>query len=120
MYFISPVFHSTAHDTTYRGHFIPANTRILPLLSEIHSDQAHFPNPDMFDPDRKVRTSPQSPVTIMFNVQFCVLIAAHGRRLQCFSCKSVATKSTVIDPRQGYMGSLKMKKIGRGMGLIMH
>jgi hypothetical protein len=59
----------------------------------------------------------QESLSIFFH-----LIADHGRRLQCFRWKSVATKSTdigwIYDPRQGQIISLK--KIGSGIGLILH
>ncbi|CAN6244897.1 unnamed protein product [Urochloa humidicola] len=39
-------------DVRYKGYFIPAGWKVLPILSSVHLDPAHYVNPQQFDPRR--------------------------------------------------------------------
>ncbi|XP_078503735.1 cytochrome P450 2K1-like [Lissotriton helveticus] len=42
--------HETAMDVHFKGYFIPKGTYVIPLLSSVHNDKAHFERPDEFNP----------------------------------------------------------------------
>ncbi|KAH7080786.1 cytochrome P450 [Paraphoma chrysanthemicola] len=44
--------HATTKDDTYKGFRIPAGTRIIPNAYSIHFDEAKYPNPDLYIPER--------------------------------------------------------------------
>lgn len=43
---------TAAVDTTIDGWDVPAGTVVTPVFSELHRNEAHWPDPDRFDPDR--------------------------------------------------------------------
>ncbi|XP_053316446.1 cytochrome P450 2B19-like [Spea bombifrons] len=43
--------HMTTQDVTFKGYFIPKNTQIIPLLTSVLKDKAHFEKPDQFYPE---------------------------------------------------------------------
>ncbi|XP_063297706.1 cytochrome P450 2K1-like [Pelobates fuscus] len=47
----SNIPHATTQDVTLKGHFIPKGTHVLPLLTSVLKDKAHFENPDYFFPE---------------------------------------------------------------------
>ncbi|XP_018428475.1 PREDICTED: cytochrome P450 2K4-like [Nanorana parkeri] len=42
--------HATTQDVTFRGHFLPKGTYVIPLLASVLQDKNHFERPDEFYP----------------------------------------------------------------------
>ncbi|XP_075057360.1 cytochrome P450 2K1-like [Mixophyes fleayi] len=42
--------HATAQDVTFKGYFLPKGTYVIPLLTSVLRDEAHFEKPDEFYP----------------------------------------------------------------------
>ncbi|KAJ1149060.1 hypothetical protein NDU88_001879 [Pleurodeles waltl] len=42
--------HETTMDVQFKGYFIPKDTYVIPLLSSVLNDQAHFERPEEFNP----------------------------------------------------------------------
>ncbi|EIN09176.1 cytochrome P450 [Punctularia strigosozonata HHB-11173 SS5] len=49
--------HSSIEDDEYRGGYIPKDTTVLPNIYAMLHDEAHYKNPNEFDPDRYLPTS---------------------------------------------------------------
>ncbi|KAF9559433.1 cytochrome P450 [Agrocybe pediades] len=69
--------HTTSQDDVYKGYHIPKGTFVMANSWAFLHDPKHFPNPDVFDPERflsngRVRTDIRDPVDIAFG---------YGRRI---------------------------------------
>jgi cytochrome P450 len=83
------VEHFLTADTSFRGYDVPKKrTMIIPVLSEVHYDPKHFPNPKQFDPTRFLDDQGKfvaHPTMVAFGV---------GRR-ECLG-KSLAKQETFL------------------------
>ncbi|XP_063771211.1 cytochrome P450 2K6-like isoform X2 [Pseudophryne corroboree] len=48
--------HATAQDVTFRGYFLPKGTYVIPLLTSVLRDEAHFERPNEFYPQHFLNT----------------------------------------------------------------
>lgn len=58
-----------AQDTELHGHHIPKGGRILLMLASANHDEAHFPDPDTFDP---CRANAKENLSFGFGAHFCI------------------------------------------------
>ncbi|KAF9554678.1 cytochrome P450 [Agrocybe pediades] len=53
--------HATTEDDVYRGYFIPKGSIVMPNSWSLLQDEHHYPEPDLYNPDRFMRDGKLNP-----------------------------------------------------------